>query len=247
MRTAKTLIGLGGCPVWSESSLGAHTFCWFCHVALTCCRYSLLDIWPRSKCSYVFTEKVSKLSFSHHRMLPYVSVSPYLLIVICCNHSYYLHSWSTSLQNLLRVDYGLEHWEIPVSIYNISEFLFICFSVHRQVSSLDPQLSKKKRGFILVVISYEIYKQLTVTHFNVMPCHDKTCLCHMQTTKTQISCLDSIIPVLAKSKISKLQLVTVAEQASLSLTWSQPPKTGFPMTWLIWSIWISLKIMLVIC
>ena len=30
--TAKTLIRLGGCPGWSESSLGAHSFCWFCHV-----------------------------------------------------------------------------------------------------------------------------------------------------------------------------------------------------------------------
>ena len=33
MRTAKTLIRLGKCPAWSESSLGAHSFCWFCHVA----------------------------------------------------------------------------------------------------------------------------------------------------------------------------------------------------------------------
>ena len=33
MQTAKTLIRLGGCPGWSESSLGAHSFCWFCHVA----------------------------------------------------------------------------------------------------------------------------------------------------------------------------------------------------------------------
>ena len=32
MRTAKTLIRLGGCPGWSESSLSAHSFCWFCHV-----------------------------------------------------------------------------------------------------------------------------------------------------------------------------------------------------------------------
>ena len=32
-RTAKTLIRLGGCPGWSESSLGAQTFCWFCDVA----------------------------------------------------------------------------------------------------------------------------------------------------------------------------------------------------------------------
>ena len=45
--------------------------------------------------------------------------------------------------------------------------------------------------------------------------------------------LDSLIPILAKSKISRLYLVSVAEQASLSLTWSQTPKTGFVMTGLI--------------
>ena len=33
MRTAKTLIRLGGCPGWCESSLGAQSLCWFCHVA----------------------------------------------------------------------------------------------------------------------------------------------------------------------------------------------------------------------
>ena len=33
MRTSKTLIRLGGCPGWSESSLGAHSFCRFSHVA----------------------------------------------------------------------------------------------------------------------------------------------------------------------------------------------------------------------
>ena len=30
-RTAKTLIRLGGCPGWSDSPLGAQSFCWFCH------------------------------------------------------------------------------------------------------------------------------------------------------------------------------------------------------------------------
>ena len=29
-RTAKSLIRLGGCPGWSESSLDEHAFCWFC-------------------------------------------------------------------------------------------------------------------------------------------------------------------------------------------------------------------------
>ena len=33
MRTAKTLIRLGRYPGWHESSLGAQSFCWFCHVA----------------------------------------------------------------------------------------------------------------------------------------------------------------------------------------------------------------------
>ena len=52
MRTAKTLIRLGGCPGWSESSLGARSFCWFCHVAarvsfcleIQCCFLWCIDI-----------------------------------------------------------------------------------------------------------------------------------------------------------------------------------------------------------
>ena len=31
-RKRKTQIRLGGCPGWSEFSLGAHSFYWFCHV-----------------------------------------------------------------------------------------------------------------------------------------------------------------------------------------------------------------------
>ena len=33
----QTLIRLGGCPGWSESSLGAQSFCWFCHVVAYIC------------------------------------------------------------------------------------------------------------------------------------------------------------------------------------------------------------------
>ena len=36
-RTAKLLIRLGGCPGWSESSLGAQSFSWFCHEAAQLC------------------------------------------------------------------------------------------------------------------------------------------------------------------------------------------------------------------
>ena len=52
--------------------------------------------------------------------------------------------------------------------------------------------------------------------------------------------LDSMIPILAQSKISRLQLVSVAEQAGLCLPWSQTPKTGFLMTGLIYD-WVFVK------
>ena len=65
------------------------------------------------------------------------------------------------------------------------------------------------------------------------PRHEKTCLCHMRTTKAQISCLDNIISLVSVSKISSLLLVSVAEQAGLSINRSQSPNTGFLVTWLI--------------
>ena len=66
---------------------------------------------------------------------------------------------------------------------------------------------------------------------NFGPRHEKTFLCHMRTTKPQISlciravwstscvvrCWDSIMAILAKSKIS------AAEQGGLTLTWSETP------------------------
>ena len=45
--------------------------------------------------------------------------------------------------------------------------------------------------------------------------------------------LDSILSLLATAEISRLWLASVAEQACLSLTWSQTPKTGFLVTRLI--------------
>ena len=37
MRTAQTLIRLGRCLGWSGSSLGAQSFCWFCHESAHMC------------------------------------------------------------------------------------------------------------------------------------------------------------------------------------------------------------------
>ena len=49
MRIAKTLIRQGGCPGWSESSLGAHSFCWFCRVAAHFVVYHIYSVYQSSK------------------------------------------------------------------------------------------------------------------------------------------------------------------------------------------------------
>ena len=73
-------------------------------------------------------------------------------------------------------------------------------------------------------------------------CHEKTCFLSYANIKGAdqpadprslistivVRYLDSMIPILAKSKMSS----SVAEQAGLSLTWLETPKTGFLVTWL---------------
>ena len=54
-----------------------------------------------------------------------------------------------------------------------------------------------------------------------------------------IRCLDSIIPLVSISEISSLWLASVAEQAGLSLTWSETLKTGFLMMRLNITFWVS--------
>ena len=42
-----------------------------------------------------------------------------------------------------------------------------------------------------------------------------------------VRCLDSVMSVVSVTKISSLMLASVAEQASLSLTWSETPEDTF--------------------
>ena len=51
--------------------------------------------------------------------------------------------------------------------------------------------------------------------------------------------LDSIIPLISISEISRLYLVSIFEQAGLSLTWSKNLKTGVLVTWLNEKGWKS--------
>ena len=52
-------------------------------------------------------------------------------------------------------------------------------------------------------------------------------ICEQQRCRSAVRFLDSIISILAKSKISRPSLASVAEQAGLSLTWSQPRRQVF--------------------
>ena len=45
-----------------------------------------------------------------------------------------------------------------------------------------------------------------------------------------VRCLDSVMALVSVTEISSLMLASVAEQASLSLTWSKSPKTRFLVT-----------------
>ena len=55
-----------------------------------------------------------------------------------------------------------------------------------------------------------------------------------------VCCLNSIILLVSIHKISCLYLASVAEQASLSLTWSQTSKTGFLLTGLKYPFHLAL-------
>ena len=73
--TAKTLIRLGGCPGWSESSLGTHSFCWFCHVVAQMLLTGTIHVVSdqsslRSQSTllaqmYLFVRKVSSITVYH--------------------------------------------------------------------------------------------------------------------------------------------------------------------------------------
>ena len=57
-RTAKTLIRLGGRPGWSESSLGAQSFCWFCHVVAQMQRHNCRRPWQGAQiaCGFIILD-----------------------------------------------------------------------------------------------------------------------------------------------------------------------------------------------
>ena len=63
----------------------------------------------------------------------------------------------------------------------------------------------------------------------IEPRHEKTCFNHVRSLISTfvVRCLNSIISLVSISKISRLELASVAAQAGLSLTWSKKPEARF--------------------
>ena len=63
-----------------------------------------------------------------------------------------------------------------------------------------------------------------------MPYANNKCADSLRIRTFVVRCLDSTIPLLAIAEISRPYLISLAEQAGLSLTWSKIPKKGFLVT-----------------
>ena len=53
------------------------------------------------------------------------------------------------------------------------------------------------------------------------------CACAQSISALVVRCLDSVMSLVSVIKISSIMPVSVAEQASLSLTWSETPEDTF--------------------
>ena len=63
----KTLIRLGVCPGRSESSLGAHSFCWFCHVGAQMPLRHVIKLNQEAKVCLLFGFLSVPLEKTHHK------------------------------------------------------------------------------------------------------------------------------------------------------------------------------------
>ena len=146
MRTAKTLIRLGGCPGWSESLLGAHAIMLVLSRGGSCvCIYHL-----------VFGINIKMSNF------------------VSCKQNF---------AEFVQMD--------PVHLY-------------------EPGHKKT------CLMSYANNKGAD------QPAHPRSLI-----SAFVVRCLDSVMSLVSVTKISSLMLASVAEQASLSLTWSETPEDTF--------------------
>ena len=104
---------------------------------------------------------------------------------------------------------------------------------------MGPDIAKRRQ-----MTSYCVKQFSEVSHIIRKPVY---AICEQQRRRSAFAsvqsyqhlcfhCIDSIISLLAIAEISRSLLVSSAEQASLSITWSEPLKIGFLVTRLEWSL-----------
>ena len=98
--------------------------------------------------------------------------------------------------------------------------------IHIAVVKLEP------RFLHLTLVWARLWENLFIPYANNKGT-DQPALLRNLISAFVVRCLDSSIPLGSISEISSLYLASVAEQAGLSLHWSQTPKTGFLVTRLI--------------
>ena len=182
MWTVKILIRLGGCPGWSEFSLGAHAIL-------------LVLSWGGSNVTGSFLCTTSlwdeTLNLGPRQWLLNVGSTPQ------CWHSF---RW----------------WWNPIAIFCLP-------SIWEWGCGGLPAFSHLLywEGYVWEkwATSWEnLFMQYENNKGADQPAHLRSLI-----STFVVRCLDSIIPILAISKISRLELASVAEKTGLKLAWSQTP------------------------
>ena len=104
--TAKTLIRLGGCPGWSESSLGTQSLCWFCHVAAHLLRCTPEDNWNNFW-------SLNNLQFSN------------ILLIELCVHIFQSSPQQNYRCRPLAMVYYCISWDVHIFLYHSTTFSII--------------------------------------------------------------------------------------------------------------------------
>ena len=131
----------------------------------------------------------------------------------------YITQWyftSCFSQYTLNREEGLVDWCVPILRQKTRNFSF--------TFKWKPLVAEAARYIILKVLE---------------PGHEKTCLSYANNKGADqpahprlisafvVRCLDSVMSLVSVTKFSSLMLASVAEQASLSLTWSETPEDTF--------------------
>ena len=152
MRTAKTLIRLGGCPGWSESSLGTHSFCWFCHVTAQVCFW--FKIWF-SVSRMFWTKDWSQLWKMYYHKTPKLWTPKQIAVVILKLSFYYRIMGQKHAVGIANsVDPDKTAWSSLIWVYTVCPGLSVqkLRIITVLVTCLIPFLNKTYQVLLYIIL-----------------------------------------------------------------------------------------------